>query len=279
MLPAVIRLVPVSLDTLDEAVGPALRRSPVHNQLQIDLIQRMFQDPVRNSADVRMVAVADGDTGEVGVATQTPPRKAIVSMTRPAIARELGRVFAERHPETCMVHGPDDAAWAFAAGAGAVSARLVMHEGLYALRQPVAPSAAAGLPRRTTERDAPTLQRWLDAFVAEALPTSPKDPGGGARLGGSGRTWLWLAADGTPVSMAHNSRRVEGWWSVGPVYTPPEHRGQGYATALVTHLSGWAFASGAIGCTLFTDLSNAVSNRIYERIGYRPVGTCATVAW
>ena len=58
-----------------------------------------------------------------------------------------------------------------------------------------------------------------------------------------------------------------------------EHRGTGYATALVTHLSAWAFASGAIGCTLFTDLANPASNRIYERIGHRRVGTCATVAW
>ena len=38
-------------------------------------------------------------------------------------------------------------------------------------------------------------------------------------------------------------------------------------------------ASGATGCTLFTDLANPVSNRIYERIGYRRVGTCVTVAW
>jgi|GEM_PF-2291712 len=79
--------------------------------------------------------------------------------------------------------------------------------------------------------------------------------------------------------MAYNSRRVEGWWSIGPVYTPPEHRGHGYATALVTHLSEWALASSATGCTLFTDLANPVSNRIYERMGYRRVSACATVAW
>jgi hypothetical protein len=29
----------------------------------------------------------------------------------------------------------------------------------------------------------------------------------------------------------------------------------------------------------FTDLANPVSNRIYERIGYRRVGTRATIAW
>jgi predicted GNAT family acetyltransferase len=34
-----------------------------------------------------------------------------------------------------------------------------------------------------------------------------------------------------------------------------------------------------VGCTLYTDLGNPVSNRIYERIGYRQVGTRATFAW
>jgi hypothetical protein len=59
--------------------------------------------------------------------------------------------------------------------------------------------------------------------------------------------------------------------SVGPVYTPPERRGRGYATACVAALSqtildeGWAF------CTLFTDLANPTSNSIYQKIGYHPV--------
>jgi predicted GNAT family acetyltransferase len=278
-LPAVLRPVPVTLDSLDDAVGPALRRSPIENQVPIHLMQRVREDPDGPLAGIRIVAFEDVSTGHVGVAVQTPPHKVVVSMTTPAVAQELGRTFAARHPETSMVHGPDEAAWAFASGAGAVHPRLVTQEGLYALPQPPPQAAVSGLPRLATDQDAAILQRWLDAFVVEAVPTSPRDPSGGERLGRSGRAWLWLAVDGTPVSMAYNSRRVEGWWSVGPVYTPPEHRGRGYATALVTHLSEWAFANGAIGCTLFTDLANPVSNRIYERIGYCRVGTCATVAW
>jgi len=276
---AMLRPAPVTLDSFDDAVGPSLRRRPIEHQVQIHLMQRAREDPDGPLAGIRVVAVEDASTGDVGVAMQTPPRKVIVSMTTPAVAQELGRVFTARHPETSMVHGPDETAWAFATGAGASTPRLVMHEGLYALERPVAQVQVSGAPRLATVEDAPTLQRWLDGFSSEALQTSPSDPTGGDRLGRSERAWIWLASDGTPVSMAYNSRRVAGWWSIGPVYTPPEHRGTGYATALVTHLSAWAFASGAIGCTLFTDLANPVSNRIYERIGYRRVGTCATVAW
>jgi RimJ/RimL family protein N-acetyltransferase len=274
-----LRTLPISIGSFEATVGRALRRAPVQNQLQLDVMQRVIGDPQRQPTAVHLVAVEDVSSGDVGVAMQTPPRKVIVSMTTGAIARELGRVFTVLHSEACMVHGPEDAAWAFAAGAGARNPRLVMREGLYALERPVAQAEAPGAPRLATVEDALTLQRWIDGFSSEALQTSPNDPTGGERLGRSERAWIWLAPDGTPVSMAYNSRRVEGWWSIGPVYTPPEHRGHGYATALVTHLSEWALASGATGCTLFTDLANPVSNRIYERIGYRRVGACATVAW
>lgn len=53
-----------------------------------------------------------------------------------------------------MVHGPDETAWAFATGAGAVHPRLVMQEGLYALPQPPPRAASNGVPRLATELDA-----------------------------------------------------------------------------------------------------------------------------
>jgi predicted GNAT family acetyltransferase len=56
------------------------------------------------------------------------------------------------------------------------------------------------------------------------------------------------------------------------VYTPPEHRRRGYATALVADLSRHALRTGAERCMLFTDLANPTSNRIYARIGYRRCG-------
>ena len=58
---------------------------------------------------------------------------------------------------------------------------------------------------------------------------------------------------------------------VGPVYTPPEHRGRGYATSLVADLTAERLAAGLAFCFLFTDLANPTSNAIYARIGYEPV--------
>ena len=55
------------------------------------------------------------------------------------------------------------------------------------------------------------------------------------------------------------------------VYTPPEHRGHGYASACVAALSQQLLRSGRQFCFLFTDLANPTSNSIYQKIGYRPV--------
>ena len=59
--------------------------------------------------------------------------------------------------------------------------------------------------------------------------------------------------------------------TVNLVYTPPELRGRGYASACVAALSQQLLDAGWEFCTLYTDLANPTSNSIYQRIGYRPV--------
>ena len=59
---------------------------------------------------------------------------------------------------------------------------------------------------------------------------------------------------------------------IGPVYTPPEFRGRGYASACVAAASQLQLDAGRRFCFLFADLSNPTSNHIYQEIGYEPVG-------
>lgn len=89
------------------------------------------------------------------------------------------------------------------------------------------------------------------------------------RLGYRGVT-VWEAGD-VPVSIAGLTRQVAGMVRVGPVYTPPELRGHGYASAATAAVSRQALDAGAAEVVLFTDLANPVSNSIYQRIGYRAV--------
>ena len=58
---------------------------------------------------------------------------------------------------------------------------------------------------------------------------------------------------------------------VGPVYTPPELRGRGYASALVAQMSQALLEGGRSFCFLFTNLANRTANHIYEEIGYEAV--------
>jgi len=71
------------------------------------------------------------------------------------------------------------------------------------------------------------------------------------------------------VSTLALSPQIAGTVRIGPVYTPPEHRRRGYASAAVAAASRQALARGASRCMLFTDLANPTSNKIYAAVGFR----------
>src|SRR5262249_1260488 len=87
---------------------------------------------------------------------------------------------------------------------------------------------------------------------------------------GYGGVLVWEAG-GVPVSIACVTRQVAGMIRVGPVYTPREARGHGYASAVTAAASQRAPGAGAGEGLPYPDLANPVSNSIYQRIGYRPV--------
>ena len=75
-----------------------------------------------------------------------------------------------------------------------------------------------------------------------------------------------------PVSIACADRSTRNGIAIFGVYTPPEHRNQGYATSSVLLLTKKLLSDRYSFCCLYTDLSNPTSNSIYAKIGYVPVG-------
>jgi predicted GNAT family acetyltransferase len=73
--------------------------------------------------------------------------------------------------------------------------------------------------------------------------------------------------------MAGQNRQSRHGNVVGLVYTPPEQRGHGYASALVAALSQWMLDGGKDFVALFADADYATANRIYQKIGYRAMGS------
>jgi predicted GNAT family acetyltransferase len=82
--------------------------------------------------------------------------------------------------------------------------------------------------------------------------------------------YLWEDGD-TVVSMVGAGGETPNGIRIGPVYTPPDLRGRGYASSLTAASSADQLARGRRFCFLFTDLANSTSNKIYQAIGYEPV--------
>ena len=205
----------------------------------------------------------------VAAAVRTPSRPAVLSEVADRAAVD---VLAEDLADDPLpgVTGPPDAALRFAERRGVVQTPWATRA--YRADAVVAPSGVPGSSRIVTPEDRELLLDWCAGFIAEAVPNEPEAPASAAEriLRDPDATWLWID-DRQPVALARYGSATPRSVRVGFVYTPPERRGRGYASALVAAMTqelldrGWAFV------TLFTDLTNPTSNRIYQRIGYRPV--------
>jgi predicted GNAT family acetyltransferase len=87
----------------------------------------------------------------------------------------------------------------------------------------------------------------------------------------AGRLWMWEDEDGRTAAMAGRTATSAGVARIAPVYTPPEHRRRGYGAAVTAACTADALARDADHVVLFTDRSNATSNSVYRRIGFRPI--------
>lgn len=117
------------------------------------------------------------------------------------------------------------------------------------------------------------LGQWLIGFVEDTgeLPLTEEEAVNRSRdmIENEPYVFLW-EVDGKPVSMARGARKTENGITVNFVYTPSEYRKKGYASSVVAELSRLLLKDHSF-CSLYTDLDNPTSNKIYMEIGYKPV--------
>jgi predicted GNAT family acetyltransferase len=160
------------------------------------------------------------------------------------------------------------AAWAERTG-GAVE--VDAEQRLYRLGELVPPPGGGRL-RPAVPADRELLLSWFAAFFAEVGFEAHDIESMVVRRAADGEVHVWEDAAGRPVALAGLSQVLAGMTRIGPVYTPPELRGNGYASAATAAVSALGRERGASEVLLFTDLANPTSNSIYQKIGFRPLG-------
>jgi predicted GNAT family acetyltransferase len=213
----------------------------------------------------------------VAVAMQTPPHNLIISETGDSdavdaiatdVVSDASTLPGLLAPKAVAVRFVET--WRRLTGA---SAELVLAERIHRARRARLPGGIPGRMRAYEPADRELVLGWFGAFVQEALPPghAAEDAAGilERRLAEpEGGIVLW--EDKEPVTVAGFGGPTPNGIRVGPVYTPPELRRRGYATALVAALSELLLERHRF-CFLFTDLANPTSSSIYARVGYEPV--------
>ena len=222
-----------------------------------------------------LFAYALDDAGELEYAAlRQPPWPMLVSELPRDAGRELVAAWLGTDPGVPGVNGPPDAARSVAAAWCELTrgvSRCSMREAMHTLDEVLdPPRPAAGGLRLASADERGVLIEWMAAFAREAGVPGAEQAAALVDLRlGQERLFVW--DDGAPVSMVGTAPVVAAVARVGPVYTPPEHRGRGYAGSAVAAVSRRALARGARRCVLFTDLANPTSNKIYAEVGYRRI--------
>lgn len=259
-------------------VDPLLLSSEAENCLLLGVTGTLIRRP-EVYEEFLLWVVTDGDT-PVGAAAMTPPHNLLLAHTQSGEwLSPLAEFIASQGVHLPGVQGNTPYIEYFCATwqeVHPVWAELEVELGVHVLTEISPVPLVPGEVRPAKDGDFDLLIDWISAFLEEADPLADRSDlelAVKARLSADpalSGTWLWEIG-GEPVSLSGYGGPTPNGIKIGPVYTPPEHRRMGSATALVAQQTSWLLEQGRSFCFLFTDMSNPTSNSIYRRIGYRKV--------
>lgn len=263
---------------LERANPLLLTDEACHNLLLGVPASLIARSAAREPASLPYFAVVVDANRILAAAMVTPPHSLVLSRIQHASAPKLiaqDVVAAKVTPPG--VHGPAPAGEDFARiwqGLTGQRHEQAMAQRIYRLTAVRPVSGVPGCLRRATDEHRQLLVDWLrafntEAFADQAAPFDAEQVADRRLRGGTEALYLWDVAG--PRALAGYTGPTPHGIRVGPVYTPPEHRNHGYASACTAMLSQLLLDQGYQFCFLYTDIANPTSNRIYQRIGYEPV--------
>ncbi len=260
-----------SIDKFWDATQAYLLQNEAENNLLLAVVHTLLHNPARYP-EPPYLAMVEIDGEVVVTAIRTPPRKLLLSKASNLASLTLVAQDLYQEPLPGVMGLVPELEvflqeWHRLTGQ---SYRLLTEMSIHQLTALQPSIAANGHLRLVTEKDRALLLKWLPAFNAEAgLEVIEDLERFVTNLLKSQNAYLW--EDNAPVSLAAGRKFTDTASRIGSVYTPPEHRRKGYATACVAALSQKLLDEGCDRCFLLTDLENPTSNHIYRQIGYVPV--------
>jgi RimJ/RimL family protein N-acetyltransferase len=266
-------------DFLDVA-GEALYQNEALNSLMIGVVDRLVENSRFYGDREPYLGVVSQDGEVILAGSITPPfgllLAPLVEDVRPGMALLVqGLIHEELSPPNVQGVSPNGRQFAelWAASTGG-SFGLEMAQRLYKLQEVHHPQGVAGTILQAESEHASLITEWMQSFEAEAMQVEPTAADKLLKAVSSRIAtgdWVLWQDGGEIVSMCMRTRPTRNGCSVSGVYTPPEKRGNGYASACVAALSQRLLDEGFSYTTLFTDLANPTSNQIYLNIGYQPI--------
>jgi hypothetical protein len=238
------------------------------------------------------LAVRDDGGAVVGAGMRTAPfepRPLFLLPMPDEAAVALAATLVDRGEEVLGVNGALPAVEVCASEIARINGGRVevsLHTRLHELGELVPPKPVPGQLVAAAEDDIDLVLEWFTAFADDADEQAGRPRGSAlhdvpdptALLHRIRRREMWFWVDaGRPVHLTAVSPPSFGVARVGPVYTPRDQRGRGWASNAVAAASRMIQAQGARAC-LFTDQANPTSNKIYAALGYRPVVDMANLA-
>jgi predicted GNAT family acetyltransferase len=262
------------------ATRETLEAKEVVNSLMLGVVENLLPDIHHYGDQDPYLAVVEHKGRQVVRASMTPPHGLLLTFDTINLSKPIHLLVDEllaRGLPLPDVSSPKPASEQFAqtwAERTGGSFKLEMAQRLYELTEVTPVEGVGGELAVAAETDIPLITRWLIGFnidcFGEVGNSEERIRQGVTRSIKRGLWHLWKV-DAQPVSMSIKVRPTRSGIGVSGVYTPPEYRNHGYASACVAALSQKLLDEGFKFCSLFTDLANPTSNKIYMRIGYRPV--------
>ena len=252
-------------DFYSEARDFLLENEAEHG-LMVSVADRTLVAP----ADAYWALARDSAGRVVAAALRTMPK---MMLAREAAAGAIAALAEDaRRAQFQSIIGPWPSLHSFATAFGG-DWREGHHHVVYECRAVRSVRIAAGRSRVVAPDDRARIADWIQAFSAEAIGDGATREAAETladRHVRDGSMWLW-SVDEEPVACAAAVGPTPHGIRINSVYTPPAHRRQGFASALVAALTGDLLARGRAFVFLYADRKNPTANALYQRIGYREI--------